>query len=419
MRTRWGSGKVAVWSSLTCGVLLLLAPAGATAYHSTKLIFYDITDPATGGILPGNGMYRFTNHAFAQDKHGKDHDDTPAPGTDFFIKLADHLKDFGAVFQDKVVDGNHFWPSFTPFDQTVPHVFVAPGAAALTTHGESVSNGQIDYDPTLGIPTLQVAETRIALDGSANIINLPLHPPETAYAEADSGAQVMLHGAKINRAQVSSGKGPVIRLNVKNLGTTVTSSGFVGAVRDTNPDPDIGNTANRSYVRDPIDLSLFDSVTGSLLAEQTLFTDLFLAEGNATSSYDPTAGFTLTADKNGLASFVLDMTSSWILNPMQGGVMIDNGVFSATGDFAALPWALSSAGGVMTATLSPADLSLDLDLMIQPTGLGTPANDLLPVFTDNENGFANDYATVPEAPAWLLLLTALFGFVLIRRRHAQ
>jgi hypothetical protein len=52
--------------------------------------------------------------------------------------------------------------------------------------------------------------------------------------------------------------------------------------------------------------------------------------------------------------------------------------------------------GLTTASLNANDPNFDFQLRVDTTGLGSPEHGLMAVLTSDTQGFAEEYATVPE-----------------------
>jgi hypothetical protein len=224
-----------------------------------------------------------------------------------------------------------------------------------------------------------------------------LHPPETSYAEAASGAQVNLKG-KFLKAEVIDEKAKPP--SVRHIQGATHLTAF--AVSDSGSD--------ESFYQDPLTLSFFDEVSGDLIAQNDLFDESWLVQGTADILYDPNVGLTLTANHDSLSSISFSTLSSWVLNPFNGTASIQNGIFQATGDLARLPWVVTSTSNTQ-AFLPISSLLLDFKFDIEATGLGNPSNDLIMKLTNEAQGLTSDYKTadVPEPLTILGSATAL-GF---------
>jgi hypothetical protein len=385
-------------------------------FHSEKTVTWDIS--AKGVVVggPNTGQYRYAYHAFAEDAHADiQHKDNEDQSGGFFTKLADHLDPDAKHTGATVVTANHNYTAWTGFNQAGGNQVFGPfGANATSTHPKTRTLLRIDYtQPVPGQPNQ--AQAKITLNGGASIQNFPDKPAiaETAYSEAAAAADVKLTG-KITAASVVNGKGPAQNFNAAIGNASVHSQAQGGAVSSNSPTGDGGRYS------DPVSLTLYDSKTGALVAQQTLLSLEWSTRGTAGVDYSPTTGMSLSADRSGDASITFDTPGSWVLDPFHGSAEIVNGVFSATGDLANLAWGVTTMNGQTTASLDPSALSLDFNLAVQPTGLGTPTSDLTAVLDFDSTGFAQAYATsaVPEPGALAEAATALglVGSWLLSRR---
>ncbi len=396
---------------LCIAILSCLETAAAdtiSTYASEKTVFWSL---GNGAVLPpGPGQYRYLTYAFADDAHGPaDIDSNAQTGPVYERSVAKNLKKDGNVNSDEVIlNPNYRWTQNINFNQQQAQTFGVFGAAAQSPfpHADSLGNVTIDYDPTLGVAGLPVAETKISLDGMAEITDPALHSPETVYAESVSAGYVKLTGTII-KGSVTKG-GVQTKLQIKGNGS-VTSAGFSGAVGSAN-DPN-GQAPKGGYF-DPLTLSYYDSLTGDLLASAVILDLDFQSAGDGSVAFSDTAGLTLTSDANGDAQFDIATPSSWVLNGLSGSASLSGGVFQATGDLAAMPWIIQNMGGVTTASLP--GLNYDLSLNIAATGLGDPSGDVTAVLTDDAAGNASVYATAPEPAGWVLLLGGM-GIIFLGR----
>jgi hypothetical protein len=386
------------------------------SYDIQKVAFWNITNPAdpAGGAFGGPGTYRYATHAFAEDKHGRQHNDSPQTGA-AFGPLAERLVPNGGNQNATVRDSNHNWTSLVQFNQLGGNQIFGPfQSAAQSLHPNSTATAKIEYDQQalLRLPP-NTAGAAIRLTGNAAIQNLPLHPPETAYAEAKSAAEVNLKG-RLLKAAVIDGKAPVLQPRFIQGATTLRGEGNARAVQIDNPPGTPGLAGSASFFRDPLSLAFYDEQTGDLIAGENLFEEAWLVQGNGGITYDPNVGLMLTASDDSLASLNIETLSSWILNPFNGSASIENGVFQATGDLALLPWVVTSSSDTQ-AFLALADL-LDFDFMVEATGLGTPTNDLIAELSNEADGLADVYLSVPEPSTLSLVGFAALIFVFSSRR---
>jgi len=416
-RATWIVTAIALWCVWPTGPVF--ADPLAT-YHVEKTFLGDISD-GKGNVVAGplTGSYRYLTHAFAEDKHRRDHNnDSPQTGA-LFGPLAERLVPGGGSNNATVRDSDHMWTAVNSFDQAAvgPQRFGPFQSKANSIHPDSVAKVTLDYTQQPG-PNLGVG--RIILDGKATITNLPLHPPETAYAEAKSAGEIKITG-KVLGADIVDGK-KLIPIRIKQGQTSLQSVGGSRAVQIDNPPGTPGLAGSASRYRDPLSLSFFDEVTGGLVSSNDLFTEDWFTEGDASIGFDDTTGLSLIGEIGGSAAITFATLSSWVLNPFNGGVSIVNGAFSATGDLASLPWIVSTVGGQTMATLMPGDLNLDFQFMVEATGLGSPTHDLLTVLSADGQGLADVYETaseVPEPSTFVLFGMGACGLLGRRRRSRK
>ena len=395
--------------SMTLGLGLSLVPSSAVAvpvatYHIEKRFIASIAG-AGGDVVggPGTGQYRYLTHAFAEDKHDRQHNDNDQTGA-VFGPLTDRLVPGGGVAGAVPRKVPHKWTDWVGFNQAAPglQIFGPFQRNAASTHPESEAKVRMDYlrlPPPLG----GFAVGRIVLDGKAEIVKLPLHAPETAYAEATSAGEIKVAGL-ILAADIVDGK-KLIPVPVVAGQTSVKAVGGRKSVLST--DGLDGRDAKATY-SDPMNLAFFDELSGALLTQQDLFTEDWQALGDASIDFDPATGLRMAASADGSASLSFSTLSGWVLNPFNGTAAIADGVFSATGDLAALPWTLSMMGDELVASLSAGDLDLDFDFQVLATGLGS-GRDLRAVLSGDARGLAAVYATVPEPSTLMLVCLAGLG----------
>ncbi len=376
--------------SLLATPAILAAPVAS--YHVSKQFLADFTYK-TDDVILGPASYRYLTHALGSDKHNTLHKDQKDTS--------------GALFDTTLINGivqgnpvtahysQHHWTSPISFDQGSDTFlqFETIPSTTQTTHTFSKASAALYYQ---GLPEIVAGLGAIVLDGKAEITNLPLHPPEGAYANAQSAGEMSISGKLLYAGFNTGEKSGRVVLKVGQ--TSLRATGFASHLVPAKGPP------TDSDFKDPIALNFFDAVTGELIAGQDLFLDHWRAEGNASVSYDPLVGLSFIADADSQAFVTMNTLSAWVLNPFNGVAGIVDGIFSATGDFAALPWLVSSVDGQTTATLAASDLALDFEFLVLATGLGTPANDVLVEISGDAQGSAEAFLYVPEPSSGLLLL---------------
>lgn len=437
---------------LVCCTLLLGMPACfAGEYNITKKATWGTTDVAQ----PFEGKFlEFLTHTFADEKGAAaQHHDGPHNGFTSTPDLTKSLAKGGDVYADTPVTGTEQWtkiqdfkiPPAPPFDLMGDHEGEPPPPPtpiladkmpddrkandADHTH-QSADTGHAKADAGVGAEarsnqgaTGQETTITLNFNGSASTKPQQLVDDKvgaTQYAEAASGGKVKIN-KRLLKASVLDGK-TESDLTIDGggylfgVGTGFVSSAQPGSKTPPPPPgaPPVPPRKGGTSYHDPFALSFYDSLDGHLIAEELLFSSLEEALGNAEFEIDPDLGVTLKADSDSEALMSYDTLSSWILNPFHGSAGIKDGQFYSTGDFAALPWQITtSAFGDITAFLPSSAFDGGFDFQIKPTGLGTPENDLIAELSFDSAAETFAYSTqVPETGNSLILLGASTAFLI-------
>jgi hypothetical protein len=170
----------------------------------------------------------------------------------------------------------------------------------------------------------------------------------------------------------------------------------------------------RGKYKDPISLELTNLDTGTTIVEDFMDLEMFTL-GDAELTWDEDVGIVLgVADGTSTAGVTVDILSSWITNFDVGmsSASITDGVFTATGIFASLPWALTSVGGDTVNAVLPLGSVPTLELFYD-------IPDSLVIDTDlyQETLLIDSFAEALEVPEpGTLSLLAVGGVMLMRRR---
>ena len=211
------------------------------------------------------------------------------------------------------------------------------------TSGES--GGPINVEPDAkSTVTFQALAPKGAAGGPGTItssmhevLNADLEPPDgkSQSAQATATASMTISSGTITSAEVAQKGAATVTLDAKSFKGTV---------------PFGANTGNMK-LKDPLSIILTDLTLGASV-QQTLFVSDFEAAVNGEWSWD-SSGIGLSAPLDGVSSvsIALDFPSSWITDPalVNSQVSLVDGVFSATGLFAGLPWAVTPTSAELPA----------------------------------------------------------------------
>ncbi|MFN0129648.1 MAG: hypothetical protein ACKV19_23535 [Verrucomicrobiales bacterium] len=377
---------------------VLIPTAQAASYSVEKKVEWDIsTTDALGNVTdvrgPQTGSYTTAYHIFAMDAHvPKDvvtHLDNKGGGLPIPIPpLAT------AVEVNKVKGMVTFTPhaSYDPptfFDQAAKGIVDAVGDMVNSKHPASTARVTVVAFP----PVNHIVKSCIAFSGSAVVAPIPLPKDnkglgETAYAESFGAAQLRLTGL-VKKADVFAGRAFPKSITVTNETLSLRSGLGEGSEANLN---------SAGKYDDPISLSIIDSVTGVLVAQQDLWNEGFTVDGGGSILWNDTDGLVLSAGLGGFAEASFETLGSWVTNPFTGTASISNGIFTATGGLEILPWQLSTIDGETFASLSVLDFSQSFTLQVEADGLGVPINDLRLELNNEGEASARDYATVDATP---------------------
>jgi hypothetical protein len=390
--------------------------AFANPYNLTKTITWDTTNGTTANELvgPRTGAYTYGVHAFAEDAHGGPLDHDTAGQIPFAGNLTHNLVPNGHTNGAGLNSTPHLKLVGANFNQAAALAAVGDTQTATTLpagHSDSLANVAISTVRNgLGGNGRFTQTATVHVEGDAQLMNLPVHNPETAYAEAFSFGKVSLTG-NIRSATIQNGAAPAVNLVVNNGPVQLQAGTATG--NNVNPPGAVA-------ARDPVVVEFFDvDEFGQQvsLGQQAVFDDFLAVSGNASIIWNPTEGLVLTTLDSSSTAAISFLTGSWVQNPFQGSASIGNDLFSVTGDLA-LPWNVSVVGGMTKAMLSASYLSSIFDFTLVASGLATPTHDdVNVVMTANQDGFASAYATPVPEPSTLLLFGP--GIVLLGVKRVQ
>jgi hypothetical protein len=387
-----------------------LTPATAQFYRLTKTITWDVTNKAGTAAIDEAHEVKTIQHVFAGDKHKQEHKSEPdeAGKKDYPKSLATAVE--GAKYKGAISSSVH--ADWKVEQHRLGWAIGYPPLVANSDHATADAALEVSLGEAALVEGRFLSTSVIIVNGNALVLHIPnAHAPETAYAESAAAVAIRMKGATIKTVDIVDGK---VKIRGAGVGMNSTSmSGLAGEYKARNPEFEANPKGDG---RDPIVLSLYDELTGALVAEDVLFQDQFLTEYDGSIEWMPADGLVLSTGAVGAASILFETPSHWVLNPFNGSASLIDGVFSATGDLGVLPWNIFTLGDRTYARLLPSDLSMNFDFDIEVDGLGTPANDLLTVLSADLHGFGQEYDTldVPEVSSFLCLCTGVLALSVFR-----
>jgi hypothetical protein len=397
-RSPFDSGVVTLF---VLALVVWTGGASAGTYDVTKNVTWDTTLLTFFGDF--TGTYTWAEHAFATDYMGTKTSEPAMGGA-----MINHLN-LGKSVQVNQQNGDITYKhslqsaALTSFTGEIGFNFTAPVASAVTTLVKSDAEVTMKVMPTVNDAT---ATGSIHVKGSA----FAALPPQntTDFGDSFANGRITIEGA-VASVLVHNGQAPVSKVTIATGDVSLTS----GTTSFTGP-PAPGRGSN--YI-DPIVLTITNSVTGGLIARQALFDESYRTIGNAAVSFTAANGLVLQAGAGSDAMVDYTTLGSWVLNSFVGSASVANGIFTATGDLAALPWVVTTVGGVTMASLSESAFAPTFALEIQPSGLGSPTDDLIFTLTDNGSAYTSDYNTTPGVPEPSSVVLLGLGLVLINARR--
>lgn len=407
-------------AAVLCLPLLAGVVHAIPQYDVTKTITWDVTDRGPGGtkekVGANTGKWRYAQHAFAGDKHNEaphDHKDNPQAEANPKVGVPLAIGDDGNPNGSPPKFDDHLrWSPITTFNQNANLALAAFQKTASSDHPSANSTVLLSTtrrgETPLGSGVF-LTDSSIRLAGHATI-HAPApdadpHKGELSFASSFGIGEITLTGAQAS-GLIIDGKAKTVNAVKGNIGTVTSFRSH------HNTDE------NEAYYRDPMSLAIVDSVTGDLLAEQLLYSELWQAVGEAGVSWDAVNGLTLTTGAGGSALFSMETLGSWVLNPFEGSASLVDGILTVTGDLA-LAWTVSTVDGITTANLAASVFDPAMTFSIQADGLGSPVNDIDLVFTGSGAGYAQEAQQVAEAGNLPPFLLGLVFLALVRRRAAK
>lgn len=383
--------KTATWEPLkhkarfsggsTSGKIWSLTHAMGDCAHG-----YDLKDRAGGSIRT------FPDALYVKLKDGGNKpNDVPVPKDNY--KYTRHTFPQRDVSLDEYVPppGVEQWPP----SSAVLGVAHAQAEAKLDL---LLKRNNIINNPT-GAVTEQM-ETTLSIQGYA-VTQVP-NPGETTLADSAAGITLELE-ANILKADWNdriTGRTGAYSVKGKTLGLW----GHYG---------DAGRVVRFG---DPVELSFYDEFDHALLGTGTIYHDDFQVSGNASITWDPLGDLVITADMDATASIVIFTPSDWILNPFNAAASIAEGVFTAGGMFAGLPWSVGVDGDTVTATLPTADIPHDFGFIYDVSSLPDADGDVTAVLDTDTISRTSSYDTRIPSPGTLTLL-GIAGLLAVGRQR--
>ncbi|MCC6677031.1 MAG: hypothetical protein IT436_07800 [Phycisphaerales bacterium] len=381
-------------------------------YKRDKTVTWDIG--RQGGFIehgPTSGSVEHLTHAFADDQHFDqvvpvgDHGELKA----FPHKLVYQISNNGDKWGGTPLRKTYHWTPPEFFDQGNLGGQLAPPVPPWNPAKQASRHASADASASfLAMRAGAVATMRMHVEGIAKANALQPEDPdgETDVANAASGVRADFKGtitAPAWIAQPRQGK------------FSVTSPVELWGVAQAD-----GSGGGSATDGDPVALSFYDTAFAEplLLGSSTIYEDTFSVSGHASIEWDPLDDIVITAGVGGSAAISIATPSEWVLNPLDASCFIANGVFSAYGLFAGLPWDVTSGGGVVSARLPMAAVPHNFEFIYDVSSLPGSMGDVLAVLSaESSPGYAEDWNTVTPTPSTLTLLT-MAGLVAVRRRRA-
>jgi len=376
-----------------------------------KRIKWDITDQ-NGNAAQGNAVFEHALHVFAKDKHGGGpKDDPPSP--------ASVEGDFPALHYEqgnnkerrlgwtKTQNDTQPIGSAKTFDtyfveKSSEHPYAKSSINAIMMLPNQVTDPKTNK-------TRYFLETHIFADVTATTTTPPKsHAPETSTAEAFAAGKITIDCGTV----VSLGGTLPFGFKKGSTGRLITNGPkFEERIAKG------GGSSNSAGRKDPISLGFYDAESGSLIAEQDLWQEQWDVDFNGMVESNET-GLTLSTgisgDPTGSASIELDTLGSWVQNPFNGTASLIDGVFTATGNLAGLPWQITTVDDVTTSFLAAADLNPEFEFEILATGLGDQPMNMRLVSDEEDYAFA-EASVVPEPGTLALLAMGWLGLARLRK----
>jgi hypothetical protein len=391
-------------SSVSLGVALLTAASTmAGSFSITKVTTWDVTKVTKNGnnierkenVGADTGYSRYSLHAFAADKHKTDHLDKPT-----VVNLQGEKLDtqFASAFEQKAYSktnpskSDHFWTKKENFDQGKNLAATKDITAAFSEHpsaSASVTLSTVRQGAILPHGNF-ATQSIIQMNGSAEIGDVPkAHAPEFVYTDTMAIGEIKLTGSVLDAVIRQQGMAPEVSKSASG-----TLRGRTDAQKNDKTDP----VSNRATWNDPLSLSVYNDETGEFLAKQDLFFEDWLADDDASMTWDSTGLELITGPDGGVAAVNLTALGDWVLNPFSGSARLDNGTLDLAGVFVGLNWSVTSMGGMTRAFLSASEFSNTKTISVLPTGSWGSDTQLRLDWTSDSQGFTSRYLSlvVPE-----------------------
>ena len=423
-------------------LLIMVLAAQVIAYEKWKKVEWQVSKlniPTSTSYILDGAYYKYNTHALAYDAHGQVQIDNPSQGNPDdkleYVKwngkkwVSEDVEYHCAVIGDQgkptghTIDTQHdVWSNKVQFSQfnglsrvDIPGENSTP---AKSTHAEADAHTYISCTvpvqraapgSSITNATPYYATAEVGVKGHAKTTGIcfpdgihPCPPPEP-YAEAMSFGMVALKGA-MNKEYFEStgGNGDEKKWKWTRQKTIKLSRGLTQCGND-----------HLEKLFDPITMDIYDEDTGELLEEQDIWAETFETSGTgAYINWDDITGLSLSAGIGSSARIAMGTLSDWVINQFNGTVTIIDGIFNATGDFAALPWIVNVSGNITSAILAPDVFSLDQEFLIEASGDGEALNDQIVDVRSDVSGFA----VAPEPGSMISLLLGITGLCAVMNK---